>query len=455
MKIDILVCGGGCAGLGAAVSAARSGASVLLVERAPFAGGIITTVGLPFLDGLACWSTGRLVVRGLALETLVRLGQAKPDVQRIEDIHSPVGGLTRHGSVSIACIDRFKIAADSLLLESGVRILYHAMVCGAEVRQGRIETVLVACKDGLLKIQPEVVIDTTGDADVAHYAGCQMDDSQERMPMTMHFRVGNVREHAQLRPLAAAALKRAQDEGALPMYYGPGMANAFARNEVYVHAVRVPGNASDAFDLTRAEIQGRRDAWTMFDYWKKYVPGFEESYFIGSGPFIGIRETRRIAGQYVLTEDDVNAGRAFDDAIATGSWYMDVHPNKTTRGQASDPDDKYMPSHARNWAREVHVAAAPLPPKPVGPPATYDIPYRSLLPRGVGNLLVAGRCHSASRMAASSTRVTVTAMAMGEAAGEAAGLSIAKKISAAELDGKAVRERLTARGAGPFTFDAK
>jgi hypothetical protein len=430
MKIDVLVCGGGCAGLGAAVAAARSGASVLLVERAPFAGGIITAVGLPFLDGIACWHTGRLIVRGLALETLCRLGQASNDARRIEDIRSALGGLTRHGSVSIPCIDRFKLVADSLLLESGVRLLFHSMVCGTEVRQGRIERVIVACKDGLLRIEPEVVIDSTGDADVAHYSGCPMDSSQERMPMTMHFRVGNVRDHARLRSLAADALRRAQDEGALPMYYGPGLSTAFAPNEVYVHAVRVPGNAVDAFDLTRAEIQGRRDAWTMFEYWKKYVPGFEDSYYIGSGPFIGVRETRRIAGVYVLSETDILERRAFDDAIATGSWYMDAHPNHTTEGSAHPKQEKNVP------------------------PEPYDIPYRALLPYGVENLVVAGRCHSASRRAASSTRVTVTAMALGEAAGEAASLALARKTSVAALDGRSVRDRLSTRGAGPFTQNA-
>lgn len=248
--------------------------------------------------------------------------------------------------------------------------------------------------------------------------------------MTMHFRVGNVRDHAQLRSLAAAALRRAQDEGALPMYYGPGLSTAFAPNEVYVHAVRVPGNAIDAFDLTRAEIQGRRDAWTMFEYWKKYVPGFEDSYYIGSGPFIGVRETRRIAGVYVLNETDILERRAFDDAIATGSWYMDAHPNHTTEGSAHPKQEKNVP------------------------PEPYDIPYRALLPNGVENLLVAGRCHSASRRAASSTRVTVTAMALGEAAGEAAALALAQKTSVAALAGRSVRDRLSARGAGPFTQNA-
>jgi FAD dependent oxidoreductase len=144
---------------------------------------------------------------------------------------------------------------------------------------------------------------------------------------------------------------------------------------------------------------------------------------MSSGPFIGVRETRRIAGQYVLTEQDILATKSFDDAIVTGCWYLDQHPNKVTLSSAN---------------------AVPKPqPKP------YDIPYRSLLPRDVANLLVAGRCHSATQLAASSTRVTVTAMALGEAAGLAAARSVQSGVSPQELSGTEIRSRLAARGAGP------
>ena len=157
--------------------------------------------------------------------------------------------------------------------------------------------------------------------------------------------------------------------------------------------------------------------------WRRDVPGFENAYFISSGPYIGVRETRRIAGQYVLTEDDITAGSQFDDAIATGCWYLDQHPNRATVGSAQDT--------------------------PKIQPAPYDIPYRSLLPRQATNLLVAGRCHSATQMAASSTRVTVTAMALGEAAGTAAALLVATTRPLSGVDGVEVRRMLIARGAGP------
>ncbi|MBI3832256.1 MAG: FAD-dependent oxidoreductase [Planctomycetes bacterium] len=428
MKVDVLVCGGGCAGLGAALAAAREGAKVLLLERAPFAGGILTAVGLPFLDGIACWHTGRLVVRGLALETLVRLGQVAPDARQIEEIKTPTGrALLRHGSVCLYNIDQFKILADGMLAEAGVKTLFHAFACETEVANRRIAAVRFASKDGLTRVEAHTVIDATGDADIAAWSGCTLERSTERMPMTMHFRIGNVRFKPETHGLAREALERAHAAGALPYFYGPGISSVFASDEGYVHAVRVPGNAIDAADLTRAEMQGRRDAWTMFETWKKEVPGFEESYFIGSGPFIGVRETRRIAGAYVLTGNDLLERRPFEDAIATGSWYMDIHPNKATAGSAHPKEEKQTP------------------------PQPYDIPYRSLVARGVSNLLVAGRCHSATREAASSTRVTVTAMALGEAAGVAAAMAARDAKGAAEIDGRRVRARLRELGGGPFT----
>jgi hypothetical protein len=201
----------------------------------------------------------------------------------------------------------------------------------------------------------------------------------------------------------------------------------YANDEVYIHGVRVPANPTDAADLSRAEMQGRADALAMFHAWKAEVPAFKDSYFLEAYPWIGVRESRRLIGQHVLNEDDIMKGRSFDDAIATGCWYLDLHPNKTTLGSAND----FKPEKVQ--------------------PAPYDIPYRSLLPQKIENLLVAGRCHSATRGAHASTRVTVTAMAMGEAAGCAAALALQSKTEVATLNGQKVRETLSKQNAGPFT----
>ncbi len=279
-----------------------------------------------------------------------------------------------------------------------------------------------------MDVQPQVVIDCTGDADVAAWAGAPFEQNTEVQPLTLHFRIGQVQQAKNLSGLCRDALAGAQQRGELPYYYGPGVMFHYSKDEVYIHGVRVPANPTDAADLSRAEMQGARpDAHAMFKAWKRDIPAFAEAYFIEAYPWIGVRESRRIIGQYVLNEDDLMKNRRFDDAIATGCWYLDKHPNNTTVGTAND----FQPQKVQ--------------------PHPYDIPYRSLVPQKVGNLLVAGRCHSATRGAHASTRVTATAMAMGEAAGCAAAMSLQEKIGVAELGGvqSAGRKTRGAKCAGP------
>ena len=440
-KPDVLVCGAGCAGLGAALASARGGAQTLLIERAPFAGGIITCAGLPHFDGVGRKKDGLIVTRGIPLELLARMG-----VSKLSDTH-----IHPH-NVAIPSTERFKIVADQLLqAEPNLQFLYHTFAVDAVVRDGRITEVVVAGKAGLQRIflaadRAATVIDTTGDADIAARAGVPLDQSREHMPLSLHFRIGNVVLNPDLaRPgpqpgeieamRCREVLQKAHDDGRLKSFYGPLISFRFAPNEAYVMATRVAADATDPEDLTRAEMQGRIDAWTMFELWKRHVPGFENSYYAGSGPYIGIRETRRILGQYVLTEQDVKDEKRFPDAVATGCWYLDLHPSYATAGSAN-------------------VAAGTLAGLDGYQPSCYDIPYRTLLPRQVANLLVAGRCHSATRLAASSTRVTATAMAMGQAAGAAAALARELRTTVQELDGKKVRDVLDRQDAGPYTGPA-
>jgi len=415
---EVLVCGGGCAGSAAALAAARAGASVLLVEKAPFAGGIITSVGLPYFDGIAHIKTKRIVVRGIALELLSKSGVCPPDARTVAK-HNP----------TIPNTFEFKLLLDRLFREQKgkLTVLFNSFVCDAHTRDNRVQSVTVANKDGLVTVRPQVVIDGTGDADVAAWAGAPYEQNQEVQPLTLHFRIGNVKPDRGLGNACRAALAAAQQRGELPFYYGPGVMFMFGKDEVYVHGVRVPADPTSAADLSRAEMQGRADAHAMFRAWKRDVPAFADSYFLEAYPWIGVRESRRIVGQYVLSEDDVMKSRRFDDAIATGCWYMDIHPNKTVVGSAND----FAPEKVQ--------------------PEPYDIPYRSLVPQGVSNLLVAGRCHSATRKAHGSTRVTATAMAMGEAAGVAAAIALQTKTDVAALNGAIVRETLGRQDAGPFT----
>jgi len=418
VQTDLLVCGAGCAGTAAALAAARAGAKVLLVEKAPFAGGIITSVGLPYFDGIAHISTNRIVVRGIALELLSKSGVCAPDAKTVEK-HNP----------TIPNTFEFKLLLDRIFQEhkANLTVLFNSFVCDVQSDGGHIQSVTIANKDGLVTVRPKTVIDCTGDADVAAWAGAPFEQNSEVQPLTLHFRIGNVQNDPHLRTPCQAALNAAQQRGELPHFYGPGLMFMYAKNEIYVHGVRVPADPTNAADLTRAEMQGRADAHAMFRAWKKDVPAFADSYFLEAYPWIGVRESRRIIGQYVLNENDLMKSQRFDDAIATGCWYLDLHPNKTTLNGANEVDPKKVQ------------------------PEPYDIPYRSLVPQKIGNLLVAGRCHSATRGAHASTRVTVTAMAMGEAAGVASAIALKTKAEVASLNGVKVREALAAAGAGPFT----
>ncbi|MEQ1825554.1 MAG: FAD-dependent oxidoreductase [Pirellula sp.] len=418
IETDVLVCGGGCAGSAAALAAARSGAKTLLVEKAPFAGGIITSVGLPYFDGIAHITTKRIVVRGVALEMLSKSGVCAPDAQTV----------TKHNP-TIPNTFEFKLLLDRLFQEQkdNLRVLFNSFICDAHSVGDRIESVTIANKDGLVTVKPKVVIDCSGDADVAAWAGAPFEQNKEVQPLTLHFRINNVAADGTVSAACRASLKAAQERGELPYYYGPGVMFLFGKNEIYVHGVRVPADPTNAADLSRAEMQGRADAHAMFRAWKQDVPAFKDSYFMEAYPWIGVRESRRILGQHVLSEEDLMKSRRFDDAIATGCWYLDLHPNKTVIGSANDFDPKKVQ------------------------PEPYDIPYRSLVPQKVSNLLVAGRCHSATRGAHASTRVTVTAMAMGEAAGVGAAMSVMSRVEVAALNGVDVREQLSKQNAGPFT----
>jgi hypothetical protein len=417
IETDVLVCGGGCAGSAAALASARAGASTLLVEKAPFAGGIITSVGLPYFDGIAHISNHRIVVRGIALELLSQSGVCAPDATTVER-HNP----------TIPNTFEFKLLLDRMFQQQKdrLRVLFNSVVCDALTSGDRIESVTIANKDGLVTVRPRVVIDCSGDADVAAWAGAPYEQNAEVQPLTLHFRIGNVSPGSH-GAACKAALVAAQQRGELPHFYGPGVMFLFGKNEVYVHGVRVPADPTDAADLSRAEMQGRADAHTMFRSWKQDVPAFKDAYFQEAYPWIGVRESRRILGLHILSEEDLMGSRRFDDAIATGCWYLDLHPNKTTLNGANDFDPKKVQ------------------------PEPYDIPYRSLVPQKIGNLLVAGRCHSATRGAHASTRVTVTAMAMGEAAGVAAAMSLKTNTDVAALNGVQVRDALRRIGGGPFT----
>ena len=404
---DVLVCGAGLAGIGAAVAASRHGAKTMVVERNGFAGGFFTAIVGSAFDGFVDERTGRPVVGGIVFEMLERMGVI--EVNQGPNLRYNVNGdltwVEMHPDRKIPRCDpeRFKRAADEILDNSGVEVLYHTQVADVVASDGVVEKVIVSNKDGLVAIKPKVVIDCTGDGDVGAWAGAAFEKAESLQPMSLHFRIAYLQPTYELRRRCARVLERASRRGDLDLYAGPYLAT-FSGNDAYFNATRYAGDNTNPAEWTRAEIQGRKDAWTMFQLWKEELEEFKDAYFMTSGPVAGGRESRRIVGDYVLTEDDVRGGRRHEDVVVLGAWRLDQHPGE---------DSGY---HDIAW----------IPP--------YDIPFRTLIPSDFENLLVAGRCHSATSVALSSSRVTATAMGMGQAAGTAAALTDGGMVRRVDID---------------------
>lgn len=417
---DVLVCGTGVAGIGAGVAAARQGASVLAVDRAGFAGGFFTNIIGSAFDGFVYEETGRPVVGGLVFEMLERMGVIEPGTGPglAFNVNGDFTEVEKHPDRLIPRTDpeRFKLASDRILTESGVNLLFHTQVADVITQQGRIESVILSNKSGLVAVKPKVVIDCTGDGDVAAWAGCPYEQAEGVQPMSIHFRVSNVELTFDLRRKCSDVLTKARAAGKIRPYGGPWPAT-FSGTDIYFNAVRTPGDSTNPNDWTRAEIDGREDAWRMFDLWKSELPEFEKAHFFTSGPTAGSRESRRITGDYTLTANDIRTAKRQDDVVVLGAWRIDRHPQESS-GYHDQPE---------------------VPP--------YDIAYRTLLPQGVENLLVAGRCHSASSEALASSRVTANSMGMGQAAGTAAAMATSARLdSVRSVDMPALQSGLLKQG---------
>ena len=420
---EVLVCGTGCAGVTAAIAAARTGARTTAIERWPFAGGNITAASVPGCCGLADMTTGELAVGGIGLELLGQTGGIElplSSTKLFEPILDEDALATRQRKLPYSWdVERFKIVADRTLRDCGVDFRYHARVVDVITAGKTIEAVVVADKGGLRAYRPRVVVDCTGDADVAAWAGVPCEIDSLLQPMTLEFHITGVEGTAdkqRTQDRCAAVLLEARQAGRMGVYGGPWLSYPWP-GVVRVNSIRLALNAALPEDRTRAEVDARADAWRMYTLWKEQLPEFQDAAFMFSGPETGARESRRIRGLYTLTKEDVVATRVFDDSIAKGAWYLDRHP----------PDTPGAHKH-------FFVKA-------------YGIPYRTLLPQSITNLLVAGRCHSATSEALASSRVGMTAMAMGHAAGVAAALAAKGSISPPEVDTGLLRSRLEEQGA--------
>lgn len=398
LKSDVLVCGGGVAGTMAAVAAARSGADVILVERYGFLGGNATAGAVSQFNS---WQTagGRRVVAGLAAEVVERLGK--------------LGGAAQHQVFTMSTghkMDRveyapetLKIVLDGMVSEAGVRPLFHATILDVATEGRQISAVRVLTKSGVIEIKPRVLIDTSGDIDALKRAGArflELDEGESLQPATMMFRFGPIdfSRFDAITPVEMTELSRKGfEQGSLARAALHCARNPFS-DDAWFNISRLAVNATDAIALSRAEIEGRQQAWRAAQYLRAAVPGCDRGQLIAFGTQVGVRETRRIEGDHVLTGEELLKPEPFADAIAAGAYPIDVHP---TTGGGLDY-------------------------RSLGEDHAYRIPYRSLIPTAFDNALTAGRGVSATHVALAAIRVMTISMAVGQAAGTAAALACSR-----------------------------
>lgn len=417
-RFDVVVVGAGSAGSSAAISAARRGARTLLVDRLAFLGGTSTAVLDTFYAFYTPGDVAMRVVGGIGWEV----------VQALKSVGLAFERPNTYGAGTGVTYDpeALKVVWERLAEEAGVEILLHTWATGVQVRDGRIEAVRLWNKGGESVVEAGVVIDASGDADLCAMAGVPYDDARSTpnlQSMSTIFRVANVDvDRAASLPKAELwALMRTAAEGGgyrLPRLEGSWHRTPYA-GVVTIHMTRIPNvDATDPQQLTRAEMEGRRQVQEYHRFLRNLVPGFEHSVLVATSSAIGVRESRRVMGDYRLTRDDVLGAHRFADEIAL----------------CGAPIEDHVPGTDTRWTY-------------VPQSGVYGIPYRCLVPVGIEAMLVAGRCFSATHDAHASARSMATCMAMGQAAGTAAALAVASGTTPRAVDVRVLRESLAGDGA--------
>jgi hypothetical protein len=423
---EVVVVGGGPAGLAAAIAAGRSGRATICIERYGFCGGAGTAAGLSTFCGLHAVVHGKheQIVHGIADDILARL-------KRMDGLNEPHLTIQNQILAQAYDISAFKIAADELLAEANVHVLFHTFATGVLMASDtRIDAVLVETKSGRFAVRGKMFIDGSGDGDLAAWAGVpyEVGDGMGNMlyPSTM-FRINGV---------DPAKAGRAWESVPMLMEEAERRGRVFPRKKPIVRPQRNPiewranltqirnpdGSAVsgiDARQLSYGEIEGRKQCWDVFQFIKETTPGFDRAYIVEIAPQIGIRETRRIQGEYVLTEADILGCRDFLDTIGVQGWPIEAHVK-------GDVEFVFAPPSSRGF---------------------NEIPYRIIVPKKVDNLFVAGRCASMSHGGQSSARVSGPCFVMGQAAGTAADLALAAGVAPRALDVAALQRRLRNAGA--------
>ncbi|WP_418502437.1 FAD-dependent oxidoreductase [Flagellimonas sp.] len=435
-EVDVLVVGGGPSGITAAMGAKEKDLNVTLIENRSFLGGNMT-IGLPVLGFLG--QKGNQIIKGLPEKFIQKLREVEGASE-----HRPC---PLHMSITLVEPEAVKNVALEMLLEYGIDVQLYTQFADSIVEDGEIKGVFVESKAGREAILAKVVIDCSGDADVAFRAGVPCGKGNENngmQPPTLMFCMAGV-DTEELRTSIANQSRTYLTDFIPAEYFGQNhqfivvglrevmqqarnngltlntertiIITGLRKGEVWINMSSVHGvDGTKPEDLTHGEVKGRQQIKDIQKYLIEYVPGFKEAYFTKMAPFLGIRETRRIEGQYTMTKEDILGCRRFDDSIAVASYPLDLH----------HPEDGGC---TLTWCGDC-----------------YDIPYRSLVPKNVKNLLVAGRAISTTHEAMSAIRVMAPCMAMGEAAGRAAKMAITKNICPSEIPVRELQKELVAHG---------
>jgi hypothetical protein len=435
---DVLIVGGGPGGIAAAIASARNGATTTLVERFGFLGGNLTAglVG-PCMTSYSLDGQTQLI-KGIYEEMVMRMEQQGGAVHpKHIPAGSPYSGFIVYGHDKVTPFDpeSVKFVALDMVREAGVKLRLHTFVADAIVEDNAVTGVIAASKSGLEALKARITVDCSADADVAARAGAAFEQGRDldglTQPMTLFFRIRNVNDAVvedyvsshpdDYRPFASI-IAEAKEKGEFPIprrgigIYKTTEPGIWRVNTTRLHAF----DGTNVEDLTNAEIAGREQVKILMSFFRNRLPGFENVELYDTASTIGVRETRRIVGEYQLTLEDLATAREFDDVIGLCGYPVDIHSPTGDGGGANG---------------ELPTANI------------YQMPYRSLVPRDMDGLLVAGRALSATHEAQSAVRVMPPVFAMGQAAGTAAALAVEWGVQPRKVPVPQLQEMLVRQGA--------